>query len=65
MCYGIHGFVWLKKIRILNLMDYKSGNYDKALKEAADQSIVESLFAQERKEERNRLIAEKAPIIAA
>lgn len=55
----------LKKIRILNLMDYKSGNYDKALKAAADQSIVDSLFSQERIEERNQLMAEKAPIIAA
>lgn len=55
----------IKKIRILNLMDYKSGNYDKALKVAVDQSIVESLFSQERAKERKWLMAEKAPIIAA
>lgn len=55
----------LKKVRILNLMDYRSGNYGKAMKVAADQSIAESLFSPERKGERRQVMAEKAPIIAA
>ncbi len=38
----------LRKIRILNLMDYRSGNYDKTL--SANQSLAESLFSKERTE---------------
>ncbi len=55
----------LKKVRILNLMDYRNGNYGKALKVAADQSIADSLFSPERKEERHQVMTKKAPIIAA
>lgn len=53
----------IKKIRILNLMDYRSSNYDKAL--SANQSLAESLFSKERTGERNQLMAEKALVIAA
>ncbi len=55
----------LKKVRILNLLDYKSGNYSKALKNVAEQNLADSLFSPERTEERNLVMTEKAPIIVA
>lgn len=55
----------LNKIRILNLMDYKSGNYAKALSSMTEQSIEMSLFSQKRVECRKEIMSEKAVVIAA
>ena len=55
----------LKKIRILNLMDYKSGNYVKALSSISQQNIEMSLSSQKREEQRKEIMSEKAVVIAA
>lgn len=55
----------LSKIRILNLMDYKSGNYADALSLISEQRIEQSLFSPKRTAQRRELMAEKAVVIAA
>lgn len=55
----------LKKVRILNLLDYKEGNYEKAMSVMENLGEKASLFSAERTEIRNELMQEDAVIIAA
>lgn len=55
----------LKKIRILNLVDYRSGNYAEVLSLVSPQNIEMSLFSQKREEQRKKIMPEKAVVIAA
>lgn len=55
----------LKKIRILNLLDFKKSNYIEALRLFSKENLRESLFSQEREHQRKEIMSEKAVVIAA
>jgi len=55
----------LKKIRILNLLDYKKSRYVEALRLFSEENLGKSLFSQEREQQREEIMSENAVIIAA
>lgn len=55
----------LKKIRILNLLDYKKSSYIEALRLFSKENLRKSLFSQEREQQRKEIMSEKAVVIGA